>query len=84
MPNLTTVAAAQAAIVSAAVLVVLTPLCVAILAGLAAVRDAFSGPARQSNKVADQNRANGDCADDALALRLEIWPDGLRTPALSS
>ena len=62
---------AQAAIVSVVVLVVLTPICVAILAGLAAVRDALSGPARQS-KIAGPAGTDGDRGGGVIAAM--VWP----------
>ncbi len=64
-------AAAQAAIVSVIVLVILTPICVAILAGLAAVRDALSGPTRQA-KIAGPVRADGDHGGGTIAAM--VWP----------
>ncbi len=64
-------AAAQAAIVSVVVLLVLTPICVAILAGLAAARDALSGPTRQS-KIAGPAAADGNDGGGTIAAM--VWP----------
>jgi hypothetical protein len=57
--------------VSVVVLVILTPICVAILAGLAAARDALSGPTRQA-KIAGPDRAYGDLGGGAKRAR--VWP----------
>jgi hypothetical protein len=70
-------AAAQAAIVSVVVLVILTPVCVAILAGLAAARDALSGPGRQSKLAgsAQQESSSADGGSDPLgSVALEAGP----------
>ncbi len=72
-------AAAQAAIVSVVVLVILTPVCVAILAGLAAARDALSGPGRQSKLAGsaqqESSSADRDGGSDRLgSVALEAGP----------
>ena len=63
-------AAAQAAVVSVILLLVLTPICVAILAGLAALRDALSGPARRS-KLAGPAAQHGDHESGVFAA--VVW-----------
>ena len=56
---------------SAVVLVALTPVCVAVLAGLAAVRDALSGPTRRS-KFAGPTRVDGGRGGDTMAAEVGL------------